>query len=164
MTDNWNPLPDDVDVRTIEREFEAGWVESLAHQPREGCEPAAIPEHTCRWLYKNITMDANGRIFPCSGAPGPKGDLIFSNFDANNTQEPFNSGKYRRARQFFANRKAYQRERETRSGDGEPYCVDCKWSDGQADIDSAQVAYYLRAARDQLLSAKTKPILSLLPT
>jgi MoaA/NifB/PqqE/SkfB family radical SAM enzyme len=160
MTDNWNPFPDDLDVKAIEREFEAGWVERLAHQPKEDCEPAATSEHTCRWLYKNVTMDANGRIFPCCGAPGPSGDLIFSNFDANNSQEPFNSEKYRRARQFFADQNAYERDRDMRSGDGEPYCVDCQWSDGQADIDSAQVAFYLRAAGNELFSAKSVAMLS----
>ena len=160
MTDNWNPFPDDLDVRAIEREFEAGWVERLAHQPKEDCEPVAASEHTCRWLYKNITMDANGRIFPCCGAPGPSGDLIFSNFDAHEPQDPFNSEKYRRARKFFADRNAYQRERETRTGEGEPYCVDCQWSDGMADIDSAQVAYYLRAAGQALFSAKCVAMLS----
>jgi MoaA/NifB/PqqE/SkfB family radical SAM enzyme len=160
MTENWNPFPADLDVQTIEREFEAGWAARLARQPAEDREPAATSEHTCRRLYKNITIDANGRIFPCCGAPGPKGDLIFSNFEANNSQENFNSEKYRRARQFFADRNAYQRERDPRSGDGEPYCVDCQWSDGQADIDSAQVAFYLRAAGNGLFSAKSAAMLS----
>jgi len=160
ISDNWNPFPDDLDLQTIEREFETGWVERLTRRPKEGCEPAAPSEHTCRWLYKNITMDANGRIFPCSGAPGPGGELIFSNFEANNAPESFNSEKYRLARRFFADRNAYQRDREARNHYREPYCVGCKWSHTQADIDSAQVAHYLRAAGDALFSAKSIAMLS----
>jgi MoaA/NifB/PqqE/SkfB family radical SAM enzyme len=160
MAGNWNPFPDDPDVTAIDREFETGWLGRLARQPKEDCEPAALPEHTCRWLYKNITMDANGRIFPCCGAPGPGGELVFSNFDANNDPESFNSGKYRLARQFFADRNAYHRGRETRSRDQEPYCVDCKWSDGEAVIDSAQVSNYLKAAGIELFSAKSVAMLS----
>ena len=160
MTGNWNPFPGDLDIQTIEREFETGWLGRLARQPNEECEPAARSKNTCRWLYKNITMDANGRIFPCSGAPGPSGDLIFSNFDANSGRESFNSEKYRWARRFFADRNAYQRERETHGRDQEPYCVDCKWSDGRADIDSAQVAHYLSAAGNALFSAKSVAMLS----
>jgi len=70
MAENWNPFPDDLDVETIEREFEAGWVERLAHQPNEDCEPAAVSEHTCRWLYKNITMDAKAASFPAAERRG----------------------------------------------------------------------------------------------
>ncbi len=163
LADNWNPFPDDLDVRTIEREFDAGWIERLVGQPSEDCEPAARSEHTCRWLYKNITMDANGRIFPCCGAPEPSGDLIFSNFDANATEESFNSERHRLARRFFADRNAYERERQTRSPGGEPYCEKCEWSDRRAGVDSPQVAQYLQAAGSALFNAKSVAMVSSVP-
>jgi len=160
LADNWNPFPDDLDVQTIEREFDAGWAERLVGQPIEDGEAAKRSEHTCHWLYKNMTMDANGRIFPCCGAPEPSGNLIFSNFDGNSSVENFNSQRYRLARRFFADRKAYRLERAAGSLDPEPYCVNCEWDQEKAAIDSPQVAQYLQAAGSALFNGKSVAMLS----
>jgi hypothetical protein len=129
-------------------------------QPIEDGEPAKRSEHTCPWLYKNMTMDANGRIFPCCGAPEPSGNLIFSNFDGNSAGESFNSERYRLARQSFADRKTYRQERAAGSLDPEPYCVNCEWDQEKAAIDSTQVAQYLQAAGTALFNGKSVAMLS----
>ena len=62
---NWNPFPHSVDGHAILQAFETPWNQQAANDspPSEG--------HTCHWLYKNIVMDATGRIMPCCGAPRP---------------------------------------------------------------------------------------------
>jgi MoaA/NifB/PqqE/SkfB family radical SAM enzyme len=57
--DNWNPFPETVDGGAITRAFEDLWNEQAASD-----SPPSFG-HTCHWLYKNIVMDATGRILPC---------------------------------------------------------------------------------------------------
>ncbi|MGA2739699.1 MAG: radical SAM protein [Bryobacteraceae bacterium] len=89
--ENWNPFPDSVDADTIARAFENPWDPHAAGDspPSEG--------HTCHWLYKNMVMDATGRIMPCCGAPRKDTNLVFATFGGNG-DDPFNSEKYRQAR------------------------------------------------------------------
>ncbi|MDQ2948308.1 MAG: hypothetical protein M3Y27_20625 [Acidobacteriota bacterium] len=148
MCHNWNPFPDDLDTESIV----AGFEEDFSCPPE--VEPTKRAEHTCRWLYKNIAMDANGRIFPCSGAPGPNSDLVYASL---NSSDPFNSDRYRMARLFFADRQAYDRENHM---DPEPYCSQCEFSDCTADIDSTQIRQYLRAAGAGLFNPRCADILS----
>jgi len=63
--ENWNPFPESVDTGTIARAFENPWNQQAATDspPSSG--------HTCHWLYKNMMMDATGRIMPCCGGPRP---------------------------------------------------------------------------------------------
>ena len=43
---------------------------------RAGVDRSALSSaHTRHWLYKNIVMEAAGRILPCCGAPGRKSIL-----------------------------------------------------------------------------------------
>ncbi len=151
MMENWNAFPGSLDAETIEHEFETGWIEKLARQPQKdsGSSPAA--GHTCHWLYKSLTMDANGRILPCCGAPGPGKDLIFSDFNSGDVHDPFNSDKHRLARLYFADRDAYRRTGQQQ----EPYCVSCTWNQTRTDIGSAQVEHYLKAAGSALFNSKS---------
>jgi MoaA/NifB/PqqE/SkfB family radical SAM enzyme len=83
---NWNPFPESVDGRAIMEAFESRWSElAVAGPPRSS-------GHTCHWLYKNMVMDARGRIMPCGGAPRPDVNLVFGTFDGNGG-DPFNSEK-----------------------------------------------------------------------
>jgi MoaA/NifB/PqqE/SkfB family radical SAM enzyme len=148
MRSNWNPFPDHLDAKSIEAAFE----EDLIHSPHS--EPPKTARHTCRWLYKNMAMDANGRIFPCSGAPRSNGDLVYANLSAT---DPFNSDRYRRARLFFADRHTFDHENVT---DPQPYCAQCEFCDGPADIDSTQIRQYLTAAGTGLFSSRSADILS----
>ncbi len=151
MATNWNPFPNELEEKTIEASFE----QATVYQP--GNQMEAPAQHTCRWLYKNMAMDAHGRIFPCSGAPGPNGDLVYANF---RSADPFNSDRYRRARLFFADRQSYDRERDTNPTELEPYCARCQFSDSPADIDSAQVRHYLKSAGRGIFNPRCIDILS----
>jgi hypothetical protein len=86
-----------VDGHAILQAFEKPWNEQAASDS----PPSA--GHTCHWLYKNIAMDATGRIMPCCGAPRPDINLVFGKFDGNG-EDPFNSEKYRQARAGLAGR------------------------------------------------------------
>jgi MoaA/NifB/PqqE/SkfB family radical SAM enzyme len=154
IMENWNPFPEDLDADTIEREFDAPWPDKTG--PANGGGGGS----TCHWLYKSITMDSGGRIFPCCAAPRPDMDLIFSRFDDAQASEPFNSQKHRLARLFFANAEAYRAERESLHLDRDPHCVNCEWNKETANTGSAQIQQYLKAAGGDLFSAESLALLS----
>ena len=144
MITNWNPFPDALDATTIDREFESRLAEKATDDPQE-CR-AKTSASTCHWLYKSMTMDAGGRIFPCCAAPAPDTDLIFSKFDVGAPSEPFNSDKHRLARLFFADPDAYRLERAAGHLDRDPYCVNCEWNKTAVNTDRAQIKQYLKDA------------------
>ena len=155
---NWNPFPDSLDATTIDREFETSLVEKAICDCKESRERTSAS--TCHWLYKSMTMDAGGRIFPCCAAPAPDKDLIFSRVDVGATSEPFNSDKHRMARLFFADPRAYRLERDARHLDRDPYCVNCEWNKTVVNTDSAQISHYLKAAAGDRFNAASIEILS----
>lgn len=156
MLKSWNPFPDTLDEETIEQEFEVRWSEKAV----DGVEGVVRSGSTCHWLYKSMTMDAGGRIMPCCGAPTPDKDLVFANFDGKADSELFNSEKYRMARLFFADPKAYQMERDTGILDRAPHCVDCEWNKTTANTDRTQIRNYLHAAGGNLFTGASVNILS----
>lgn len=139
LADNWNPFGAASAAPAIEREFARSWTAQLTPQ-FEADSPRS--EHVCHWLYKNMVMDATGRIIPCCAAPQPAADLVFAQFNGAESEDSFNSEKYRIARISFADKSA------AAASIHKPHCVDCDWfSDQQAaQIDSAQVRNYLRAS------------------
>jgi MoaA/NifB/PqqE/SkfB family radical SAM enzyme len=160
MLKNWNPFPDTLDAETIEREFEVRWNEKAVDHADRDFERPAKSGSTCHWLYKSMTMDAGGRIFPCCGAPTPDKDLVFTNFDGKAASGLFNSEKHQLARLFFRDSKAYQAEREAGSLHRDPYCVDCEWNKTTANTDRIQIRNYLRATGGNLFTAASVGILS----
>jgi hypothetical protein len=162
MIENWNPFPGGIDASVIEREFEAGWLERAASLAPEGGELAPPSGSTCQWLYKNITMDAGGRIFPCCASPRPDADLVFSKFDGA-ASELFNSGKYRLSRLFFKDPKAYWLARDPSGLDRDRYCVICEWNKTATNTGSAQIRdyfKYLKTTGGSLFNSKSLEILS----
>jgi len=145
---NWNSFPAQLDATAIDSAFETVWAETeRLSEATSGKSPRTRSAHACHWLYKNVTMDAHGRIFPCAGAP-KQGDnsFLFSQFDGAQ-DDLFNSEKHRRARLFFADKDAYLTSRETDSS-SHPYCEQCDWFDNQrkTDIDTSAVENYLKVA------------------
>jgi hypothetical protein len=94
---NWNPFPDELEATAIEAAFHSRWLEQFAFQPGAPLEPKTESGHMCHWLYKNMVMDATGRIIPCCAAPRPDADLVFDTFDGA-SPDSFNTEKYRLAR------------------------------------------------------------------
>ena len=150
---NWNPFPRELDEDSIERAFERRW--SAEGGPDRA--PASGP--TCEWLYKSVTMDAGGRIFPCGCAPSSKKDLHFATFDAANSDDSFNSEKHRAARLFFAYPASYRAEREAGRVDVSPYCVRCEW-DKAADPSPENIRQYFRSGAPGLFAARTLDLLA----
>jgi MoaA/NifB/PqqE/SkfB family radical SAM enzyme len=137
VVENWNPFPANP---AFEEEFEQTWADKSMDATPNAPGPA------CEYLYKSITMDAGGRIFPCCCSPSGKKDLTFARFDAGTGGGEFNSDKHQRSRLAFVDRQAYQQDREARGFDGDPYCVRCEW-DKTADPSSTQIRNYFQAAR-----------------
>jgi len=142
---NWNPFPEGVDGHAIMQAFESRWSDlPVARSP-----PSS--GHTCQWLYKNMVMDASGRIMPCCGAPGPDINLVFGTFHGNGN-DPFNSEKYRQARAWFAG--------EACSSADAPYCTRCEWDHTNVNVGSVEIRRYFRAADRALFDRRTLGALS----
>jgi radical SAM protein with 4Fe4S-binding SPASM domain len=153
MVDNRNPFPEELAAGPLEREFDASWRARAAGpggQSTGSGDPAGAGRHTCRYLYKNMVMDATGRILPCGAAPGPDTDVVFGNARA--AADLFNSEKYQLARRAFAR------------PDGDraaPHCARCDWYDIQnkAHVDRDQVKNYFTAAPHRAFNAASMAIL-----
>jgi MoaA/NifB/PqqE/SkfB family radical SAM enzyme len=143
--ENWNPFPDSVDADTIARAFENPWDPHAAGDspPSEG--------HTCHWLYKNMVMDATGRIMPCCGAPRKDTNLVFATFGGNG-DDPFNSEKYRQARSFFSG--------ASPDANGAPHCTQCEWDQTTVNIGGPEIRRYFRAADAAFFDRRSLHLLS----
>ncbi len=161
MIDNWNPFPEDLDAAAIDAAFHAGWMEQLALQPEADFNPGARSDHMCHWLYKNMVMDATGRVIPCCAAPRPDADLVFDRFNGE-AGDSFNTEKYRLARLSFADKAAYAMARAASTLAVDPHCANCDWySDQQAAvIGGAQIEKYFRIAGNGLFDSESIRILS----
>jgi MoaA/NifB/PqqE/SkfB family radical SAM enzyme len=159
--ENWNPFPEALDATAIDAAFHSGWLEQLALQPETDFNPGARSDHMCHWLYKNMVMDATGRVLPCCAAPRPDADLVFDRFQIESA-DSFNTEKYRLARLSFADKEAYATARAASGLAAEPHCANCDWySDQQAAlIGGPQIEKYLRIAGNGLFDAESLRILS----
>lgn len=143
--DNWNPFPESLDRVAIESAFEESWSKPATGDstPGEG--------HTCHWLYKNIVMDATGRIMPCCGGPRPDINLVFGRFDGNGG-DIFNSERYQQARAWFASGAA--------PPDGAPHCTRCEWDQTTVNIGGPEIRRYFHAADAAFFDRRSLRLLS----
>jgi MoaA/NifB/PqqE/SkfB family radical SAM enzyme len=141
--ENWNPFPASVDAETI-----AGAFESPLSGAGEG-GPTPAPGHTCHWLYKNMVMDATGRILPCCGGPPLDGSLEFAHVEDG---DPFNSERYRQARSLF--------RAGASASDNPPYCARCEWDHTSVNIGSPEIRRYFRAADAAFFDRRSLSLLS----
>jgi MoaA/NifB/PqqE/SkfB family radical SAM enzyme len=140
--ENWNPFHDELDAESIGQAFETPW----RHPP--AADTRRTSGHTCHWLYKNMVMDANGRILPCCGAPAVDRELIFATFEGDSA-DPFNSPKYLSARSHFAT----QAETST-------YCARCEWDQTTVNIGGPEISRYFRAADPSFFDRRSRLLLS----
>jgi MoaA/NifB/PqqE/SkfB family radical SAM enzyme len=152
---NWNPFPDSLDAETIGREFELSWSDRPA-----GPENPGNGESTCHWLYKSITMDANGRIIPCCAAPRPDIDLHFADFEGSSPADVFNSEKYRLSRLSFADGQAYAQARGAALLERDPHCVRCDWNKETPNAGADTIVQYFRHAGEEIFNPVTLSVLS----
>jgi pyruvate-formate lyase-activating enzyme len=160
MIDNWNPFPDQLDAAAIDAAFHAGWLEQLAGLPEADAGPGARSPHVCHWLYKNMAMDATGRVIPCCASPRPDADLVFDTFSTEST-DSFNTEKYRLARLSFADKEAYGIARAGSTLAVDPHCVKCDWYSDQeaALIGGPQIEKYFMTAANGLVGSECMAIL-----
>jgi len=157
--ENWNPFPSDINAELIEREFAATWQERFANVNDPGsANPPARAEHTCHYLYKNIVMDARGRVMPCCGAPRPDIDLVFGT--AQSGADVFNTDKYRLARLSFANPEQYRTEQAAAGTLMGPYCANCDWNQDRAQIDKESLKNYFAAVGTDIFNPASIATLS----
>lgn len=126
----------EIPIDDVAREFSRSWAEDARGALPQ--DPQRRSAHTCNWLYKNMVMDANGRILPCCGAPRPDLHLAFANFPAE--ADCFNSSDYQRARSHFANGP------DASLPGPVPHCENCEWDHSHTEVGKDQVALYFRTA------------------
>jgi MoaA/NifB/PqqE/SkfB family radical SAM enzyme len=142
---NWNPFAASVDGRAILEAYENPWT----GQADDDSPPS--PGHSCHWLYKNMVMDATGRIMPCCGAPRQDVNLVFGRFDGDGS-DPFNSEKYRQARAWFSSGVTPSRDA--------PHCTQCQWDHTAVNVGSANIRRYFQAASGAFFDRQSLRILS----
>jgi MoaA/NifB/PqqE/SkfB family radical SAM enzyme len=157
MLENWNPFPSEINAEAFEGAFEVSWLNRF--QPQ--LQSAVRAKSRCSYLYKNMVMDANGRVLPCCAAPQPDVDLNFSIFDEG-AADPFNAEKYKLARLSFTDKASYRIERAKSLLTKDPHCLKCDWYANQAtaQIDGAQIRTYLEATPRSVFDDRSKDILS----
>lgn len=143
---NWNPFPDSIDSRAILDAYENPWSELLAD------DSAPTTGHTCHWLYKNIVMDAPGRIMPCCGSPRPDINLVFGTFDGNGA-DPFDSGGFRYARAWFTGHAPPESATA-------PHCTQCEWDQTAVNIGREDIRNYFQSASGAFFDRDSLRILS----
>jgi MoaA/NifB/PqqE/SkfB family radical SAM enzyme len=126
----------------VEREFSIGWA-GAARGGVEGGSSVRKSAHTCNWLYKNMVMDANGRILPCCGAPRPDLHLVFANFPGE--ADCFNSRDYQRARAYFSNGPTADPPVHG-SSQRVPHCENCEWDHSHTEVGHDELVLYLKTA------------------
>jgi hypothetical protein len=119
-------------------------------------EPIGTSNTTCHWLYKSVTIDGGGRMFPCCAPPRPDIELNFARFDGGESAEPFNNEKYRLARLSFSDPDAYRHERPK---EREPHCANCEWTKDRTNTDPSQIRQYFKAASRELFSPESVEML-----
>ncbi|MGA2214456.1 MAG: hypothetical protein ABSH31_14365, partial [Bryobacteraceae bacterium] len=103
------------------------------------------------WLYKNMVMDATGRIMPCCGSPRPDVNLVFGKFDGEGG-DPFNSEKYRQARTWFSGDVAPRLDA--------PHCTQCVWDHTAVNVGGASIRRYFESASRAFFDRRSLSILS----
>jgi MoaA/NifB/PqqE/SkfB family radical SAM enzyme len=163
LVENWNPFPGDVAAEAIEREFAGSWTGQSAGIAAESSGSAAQPPATCEWLYKSITMDAGGKVFPCCCAPTANADLLFAKVEEQGSTDVFNSDKQQLARLSFADPQEYDAQREAGGYGRGPYCARCEWSK-TADPGGEQLRQYFNATVRGLWNSESLNLLSSWPS
>lgn len=145
LAGNWNAFPDDLAAEPIARAFGDPWDSPhTADTPRE-------PGHTCAWLYRNLSMDAAGRILPCCGAPKPGTNLVFGALDQ--AGDPFNTPMHRQARAFF-------RGDSPGTEAGAPHCPRCEWEQTAVTPGAAEIRRYFRSADASFFDRRSLALLA----
>ncbi len=154
---NWNPFPDSLAAFAIERAFEAPWPADVSAGEEQ---PATEFGHTCHWLYRDIVMDAGGRVFPCCAAPRPDAPLTFANLRETTKDDLFNTTSYRLARLSFSNPEAYRSAYAQSGLNAEPYCAQCDWNQKATNVNATEVRHYLEAAGGDLFHGESLRLLA----
>jgi MoaA/NifB/PqqE/SkfB family radical SAM enzyme len=142
LKDNFRANIAAIEKDEVERELRKGWAVA-ARGDIEGGSTARKSAHTCNWLYKNMVMDANGRVLPCCGAPRPDLHLVFANFPGE--ADCFNSRDYQRARAHFAKGPIPDFPAHG-SRQLVPHCENCEWDHSHTEVGHDQLVLYLKTA------------------
>jgi len=149
MSQNWNPFPDSLESAIIAQAFDEPVL------PPEEPQTPAQQGHSCAWLYKNMVMDATGRVLPCCCAPQPGANMVFTHFDPASPEpfaDPFNSPRHQQARAHFAG--------TAPPTDDAPYCTQCEWDHDKVNIGPSELWYYFHSVDPMLFDLRSLDLLT----
>ncbi|MCC6265111.1 MAG: hypothetical protein IT169_16170 [Bryobacterales bacterium] len=141
-----------LDAERIGSAYETPW-----ERPPEQ-ESIARSSHACHWLYKNLVMDATGRVMPCCAAPTPSNHLVFTEFGGA-SGDPFNSPKHWQARALFAGNADRKPDAAERTGASIP-CSNCEWDQTKVNIGAREIERYFRQTDPMIFDARARRLLS----
>ncbi len=129
-------------------------------EPPADDEMPAPSAHACHWLYKNLVMDALGRVMPCCGAPTPSNNLVFTQFDGSGAN-PFNSESHQQGRALFAapGVRAGKSPAPPSLKLAHP-CATCEWDQTKVNIGSREIKRFFREADPFTFDARARRLLS----
>ena len=136
--------------------IEEAWLSGF---PQDATAAKSSAVRTCQWLYRNMVMDATGRVLPCCAAPKPDADLVFDIFTTHADTDSFNSAKYRAARLYFADPAAYKDIGGDVRAELHPHCAKCEWNQDVAHTDGEQSDQYFKTLPKGLLSSDVRKLL-----
>jgi MoaA/NifB/PqqE/SkfB family radical SAM enzyme len=157
---NLEACPGGLDRDSIEQEFAVRWLDKPGARKLAARLQPVHSELTCHWLYKSMSMDSRGRVFPCCGAPTRERDLVFAQFDSGASPDPYNSEKYRLSRLSFSDPAAYRAAQAARLTGREPYCADCEWQKTTPNTDIPQIRQFLKTAAPGLFAPASVGLLT----
>ena len=136
----------------IQKTYDHSWRKKIENN---GNYSTPKPGNRCPWLYKNLVMDALGRILPCCYAPekSTKYDYIFSTITTNQAHDHFNTDCFMQARKNIIGEQTTDIQHHSEKI---PYCKVCK-NRKVANIDTSEFAKYFNKYNS---ACTTKPLLS----
>ncbi len=148
--------------RQINLCYERKWLNKLLDKKVISNRVAKNNDNICHWLYKNIVMDAHGRILPCCYVP-QKSDEYYYTFASIVDNQIFNSKRYIKAREIELGR-SRKKANLTGGKNKLPYCSICD-NHKIANIDSRHIRQYFTKhnkswTNDSLLSEESITLLA----
>jgi len=155
----------EIENDSIKSAFSQNWSDLFKHDgnPENNSDLRSV-DSTCHWLYKNVVMDARGKILACCMPPTPQRDLIFADFvgtKADLVSDVYNSEKFKLARQFFSDKQTFKKNIKSLRREDIPFCVKCKGINDSLTINNQILRYYLdEETLFSILSEDNKDILT----
>lgn len=132
-----NKMLSNLDEKIIDQHFFQDWRKRYKQIDERFGDVSTANGPICEWLYKNITMDARGRIMPCCAAPEKERPVyVYSKLNAPEERarnaipdDLFNSNLHVLSRLYFKDKAEYELKLKNSEREEKPFCSVCPHPD-----------------------------------